>query len=133
MSPAELLLARAFDLTGLNRVLLGLQARIGGPDLRALNYHDVPPAGAAAFEVKRASYARLFEPVGMLELLDLLAGRWTHQRPGLLLSFDDGLKSHAEVVAPLLERYGFPGWFAFRPAFPTHRSATRRNFAGPTG
>jgi peptidoglycan/xylan/chitin deacetylase (PgdA/CDA1 family) len=42
---------------------------------------------------------------------DLFSGRWSSSRPGILLSFDDGLRSHAEVVAPLLERNGMTGWF----------------------
>ena len=47
----------------------------------------------------------------MDDLLALLEGRWPHERPGLLLTFDDGLRSHAEIVAPLLERNGMTGWF----------------------
>jgi peptidoglycan/xylan/chitin deacetylase (PgdA/CDA1 family) len=33
----------------------------------------------------------------------------------LIVTFDDGLRSQYEIAAPLLERYGFPGWF-FIPA-----------------
>ena len=105
------MLARTFDLTGLNALLIRAQRGALGPHIRSVNYHDVPPARAADFERQLRLYARYFEPVGMAELQALREGRWNHQRPGLILSFDDGLRSHAEVVAPALERHGFTGWF----------------------
>jgi peptidoglycan/xylan/chitin deacetylase (PgdA/CDA1 family) len=40
-----------------------------------------------------------------------LAGRRKADKPGLLLSFDDGYRSNYDVAAPLLEEYGFTGWF----------------------
>src|SRR5205823_2878513 len=42
---------------------------------------------------------------------DLADGRWDKSRPGLIISFDDGHRSHREIAAPVLERYGFVGWF----------------------
>lgn len=117
MNPRKLALARAFDATGLNHALLALQ-RLGGPYIRALNYHDVPHSAAAGFEAQLGLYVRYFEPVGLDQLLAFLEYRWRPRRPGLMLTFDDGLRTHAEVVAPLLERYGFPGWFAVPAGFP---------------
>lgn len=117
MNPAKRILARLMDATGLSRGLLELQARALRRHARALNYHDVPPSRAADFERQLCFYAERFAPVGRGEVAELLRGEWPHPRPGLLLSFDDGLRSHAEVVAPLLERYGFPGWFVVPTAF----------------
>jgi peptidoglycan/xylan/chitin deacetylase (PgdA/CDA1 family) len=104
-------LASTFDATGLNGALLSAQSRLRLPWARALNYHDVPPGQARVFEEHLRFYARHFVPVGLPELLELHAGRWPHPKPGLLLTFDDGIRCHADVVAPLLEKYGFPGWF----------------------
>ncbi len=86
------------------------------PFIRALNYHDVSPASAPAFEAQLQWYAERFVPVGRAELEALAAGRWSASRPGLLISFDDGLYTHASVAAPLLEKYGWPGWFFVPPA-----------------
>jgi peptidoglycan/xylan/chitin deacetylase (PgdA/CDA1 family) len=127
VNPRKLALARAFEICGLNRALLRLQ-RLGGPYLRALNYHDVPREAAPRFEAQLAYFARHFEPVGLAELQAFLAGRSRPRRPGLLLTFDDGLRSHADVVAPLLERYGFPGWFAVPAEFPDLRVADHAEF-----
>jgi peptidoglycan/xylan/chitin deacetylase (PgdA/CDA1 family) len=111
----KLALARALDRAGVNAAGHRLQLGACMPFVRAVNYHDVPPSLAAAFEAQLRFYAERFEPVGRDGLLALWRGEWRTRRPGLILSFDDGLRSHAEVAAPLLERYGFTGWF-FVPA-----------------
>jgi peptidoglycan/xylan/chitin deacetylase (PgdA/CDA1 family) len=104
-------IAAGFEATGLNSAGALLQRQLLWPWARALNYHDVPPRLAGAFEAQLRYFAARFVSVGPTELAELHAGRWPHPRPGLLLTFDDGLRSHADVVAPLLEKYGFRGWF----------------------
>jgi peptidoglycan/xylan/chitin deacetylase (PgdA/CDA1 family) len=122
-------LASAFDATGLNTAGLRLQTQLLWPWARALNYHDVPARLAGAFEEQLRFFARRFVPVGPLELAELHDGRWPHAKPGLLLSFDDGLRSHADVVAPLLERYGFCGWFNVPVGFVETPPAEQQAFA----
>ena len=39
-------------------------------------------------------------------------------KPGLIISFDDGLMEHYEVAAPLLEACGMRGWFFVTSALP---------------
>ena len=87
------------------------------PFIRAVNYHDVPPSRAADFERQLAFYAEHFECVGYSELLAFHEGRWESERPGIILTFDDGLRSHGDVVAPLLDRYQMVGWFMVPTAF----------------
>lgn len=117
MSALKRAIADGFSVTGASRLLLRAQQTLWHPHVRALNYHDVPPGEAAAFERQLDFYARHFVPVGLEELLALRFGRWPHARPGLLLSFDDGLATHAHVVAPLLEKHGFSGWFMVPTGF----------------
>src|SRR5262249_28296934 len=69
------------------------------------------PSHAKQFERQLRFLKRRYVPTDRQGLSELLAGRWQHDRPGLLITFDDGLKSHSEVVAPLLEKHGFIGWF----------------------
>ncbi len=92
-------------------MLLALQGAFASPYIRALNYHEVPAEHADGFEAQLRFYARHFHFADMNDLLALSEGRWQHDRPGLLLTFDDGLESHATVAAPLLERHGATGWF----------------------
>lgn len=111
MPPAKQIVAGVLHGLGLCAAGRRLQAAWLRPHLRILNYHDVPPSRAQAFERQVARFAERYQPVGLAELLALHAGTWHSERPGLLLTFDDGLRSHADVVAPVLERHGFRGCF----------------------
>jgi peptidoglycan/xylan/chitin deacetylase (PgdA/CDA1 family) len=122
-------LASSFDAAGLNAAGVLLQKRLLWPWARALNYHDVPVRLAGAFEEQLRFFARYFVSVGPSELAELQAGRWPHRKPGLLLTFDDGLRSHADVVAPLLESYGFSGWFNVPVGFVDAPPAEQKTFA----
>lgn len=111
MRSSKEMLAGAMHLLRGDVVLLACQRRFLSPFIRAVNYHDVPPSHGDALERQLRFYRDRFEPVDLAHLVQFLDGQWIPPRPGLVLSFDDGLRSHAEVVAPLLERYGFTGWF----------------------
>ena len=109
-SPKEIL-ANLCGRLGLSRVGIAVQSAIGSPFIRAINYHDVPPTDADAFNRQLDLYEAHFECVDLEKLFALQRGEWESDKPGLILSFDDGLRSHAEVVAPLLEARGWVGWF----------------------
>jgi peptidoglycan/xylan/chitin deacetylase (PgdA/CDA1 family) len=111
MSATKLTLASLLDRLGVSAALLRAQRALADPHVRIVNYHDVPAARARDFEAQLGFYAQHFAPVGRGDLPALLRGEWPHAKPGLAISFDDGLRSHAEVAAPLLERHGFVGWF----------------------
>ena len=118
MNPTKLRIAQLLSSTGLSRSLLAAQRVLFSPYVRALNYHDVPPHEAEAFEAQVEYFLAHFEPIGLMQLKAFLDGQWRPDRPGLILSFDDGLRSHAEVVAPILERHGVPGWFCVPAGLP---------------
>lgn len=117
MGRAKAWIAGIASRTGASAALLRAQRITGSRFLRALNYHGVPSAEAGHFEGQLAFYARHFAPVTLMDLFALQAGSWPHDRPGLLLTFDDGLVSHFHIVAPLLEKYGFTGWFLVPTGF----------------
>jgi peptidoglycan/xylan/chitin deacetylase (PgdA/CDA1 family) len=82
------------------------------PFIRVVYYHDVPDRLAHSFREQLRLFHRLFVPASRIDLDTLLQeGRWPHRRPGIILTFDDGLRTHFEVAAPLLEEFGFQGWF----------------------
>jgi len=129
MNPAKLALARTFDALGVSDALLRLQQTLLGPHLRIVNYHDVPPSRADQFEAQVRYFADRFAPVGRADLVALQRGEWKERRPGLVLSFDDGLRSHADVVAPILERHGFVGWFLVPVGFVEAPADQQASFA----
>jgi peptidoglycan/xylan/chitin deacetylase (PgdA/CDA1 family) len=69
-------------------------------------------------------------PVGPADLELLLSGKpWPHSRPGLLITFDDGLRNNFEVASPLLEQHGFCGWFMVPAGFVDCAPAKQHMFA----
>ena len=129
MSPGKRELARCFAAFGLSRAGLAAQRAMLWPFVRAINYHDVPPQQADAFERQLDFYSEHFECVDEEGLLALHRGDWKSDRPGILLSFDDGLRSHAEVVAPRLEARGWVGWFMVPIGFIDAAPADQVDFA----
>lgn len=111
LHPLKAALARTADALGLTGWSLRRLLERYGCYIRAVNYHDVIAAHADGLERQMRWYAQHFVPVGATELSELLAGRWQATRPGLLISFDDGWRCQARVAAPILERYGWRGWF----------------------
>lgn len=108
--------AAVFDTLRINQLGHLVQRATQFPFIRAVNYHDVPRDLAGNFEKHLQYYASQFVSVDEQTLRGFLNGEaWPHKKPGLILSFDDGMRSHFETVAPLLEKYGFAGWF-FVPA-----------------
>ena len=129
MNPVKLALARVLDITGLSTGFRHVYGMVLGSHLRALNYHDVPSTKAEAFETQLRFYAQHFCNIGLTQLRSFLDGEFVPEKPGLLLSFDDGLRSHAEVVAPLLEKYGFTGWFMVPAGFVDAPEGEQARFA----
>jgi peptidoglycan/xylan/chitin deacetylase (PgdA/CDA1 family) len=104
--------AAVMDRIGVNSLSFAMQRWMLSPFIRVVYYHDVPPALAERFESQLALLKQDFVPASKADLdLLLREGVWTHDRPGLIVTFDDGLRSHCEVVAPILDRLGFQGWF----------------------
>jgi peptidoglycan/xylan/chitin deacetylase (PgdA/CDA1 family) len=134
MSPRALLksaLALGMSATGLDRLLLALQkTRRSGHFIRLVNSHDTPRSAVDAYRRQLAFYARHFAAAGPADLARLLTeGRWDKPRPGLILTFDDGLRSNYDVAAPLLEEVGFVGWFFLPVGFPDTPAGRQAAFA----
>lgn len=108
--------ARLFDAVGINRAGFALQKRAYGNFIRAVNYHTIKREDVPNFRRHLEFYAKHFVSVD-IHILDrfLCEGEWNSDRPGIILSFDDGHRSHFEMAAPLMEEFGFIGWF-FIPA-----------------
>jgi peptidoglycan/xylan/chitin deacetylase (PgdA/CDA1 family) len=104
-------LARVLARTMIVHAADAIQRRLHHPFIRVVNYHSVSRRDAAAFEAQLAWYRRSFVPVDEAGLLALLNGEWQYPNPGLIISFDDGLRTDYDVAAPLLEKHGFTGWF----------------------
>ena len=107
------LLARSFSTIGFSTVLLFLQKFIYRRGyIRGVHYHGTDGSHKASFEKQIKYYRRYFSNVTKEDLQKFLQkGHWHKSKPGLIISFDDGLRSNFVHAAPLLERHGFTGWF----------------------
>jgi len=86
-------------------------------ELTALAYHDVvPDPGRDPYNISRSQfvaqldYLKLhgYQPVSLDLLEKVRTGKARLPAKAVLLTFDDGLRSYAEFVAPLLKTYGYP-------------------------
>jgi peptidoglycan/xylan/chitin deacetylase (PgdA/CDA1 family) len=98
--------------TGMTALSRALHRAALAPFIRVLYYHDVPRVMSRAFASQLAALKQSFVPASRADLECLLTeGQWPHERPGIIVTFDDGLRSHSEVVAPILDELGYEGWF----------------------
>jgi peptidoglycan/xylan/chitin deacetylase (PgdA/CDA1 family) len=97
----------------LDRVLLALQKMaFRNRFIRAIYYHDTPSSSASNLDLHFQFYREHFAPVSYSDLIDFIGNKtWKKDRPGLIVAFDDGLRSNFDTALPILEKYGFVGWF----------------------
>ena len=86
--------------------------------IRVINYHDTPKEYRNNFEKQLIFYKKHFSPVSITDLKAFIdTGTLKKDKPGLIISFDDGLQTNYKVAKPLLEKYGFIGWFFIPSGF----------------
>ncbi len=82
------------------------------PLIRVVNYHNTPRVSASRFERELQQYSQAFTSVNEAELRDYLrTGRWTKPKPGMIPVLYEGYRDGYDVIAPLLEKYNFVGWY----------------------
>ena len=126
------MLASSFQALQISPLLLELGRRcIPGGYIRAINYHGISEDTAGNFERQLAFYARHYMPVTLIDLDRFFhLQRWDKERPGLIISFDDGVSSQYSVAAPLLDKYGFHGWFFVPVDFVSAPPSEQLSFSG---
>lgn len=82
------------------------------PYIQVVTYHDTPENMEDSIRKQLGWYQDNFVNCNIADLDNLIMkGEWKYDRPGLIISFDDGLRTNLNVALPLLEEYGFTGWF----------------------
>ena len=94
-----------FTLFILNRIYANNYVRI-------VNYHDVAAENAVIFEKHMQWYAQNYENVDVNKLADFLQGNYLFKKsPGIMLTFDDGFSGNFDNACPILDKYGYTGYF----------------------
>ena len=98
--------------------------------IRAINYHDTQEKDSKNFEQQLKFYKKHFSSVSIQDLQQFLdSGIWQKKKPGLIISFDDGLRTNYEIAKPLLEKYEFIGWFFIPCGFIDIKPEKQSHFA----
>ena len=99
------------------------------PLVRAANFHNTPRARGSEFEEQLRHWSAHFSSVNEHELDDYLkTGVWPKAKPGLIVAMYNGYRNTYDVMRPLVERYGFVGWFFVPTAFVGTPAAEQADF-----
>ena len=102
------------------------------PFIRAVAYHHTVPSMAASLRRQLKYFQRHYRCIVEEDLAAFFAEASAPasrgEKPGLIISFDDGLSQHYHTAAPLLEEYGFRGWFFVPAALPLMPTESQKAF-----
>lgn len=102
----------------------------GKKHIRVLNYHDTHFQNQGLFEKQLIFYKKFYEDVTEEEFQRFLKdGTWNKKKPGMIISFDDGLRSNYDYALPLLEKHGFTGWFCIPAGFADCKTLQQIDFS----
>jgi peptidoglycan/xylan/chitin deacetylase (PgdA/CDA1 family) len=100
------------------------------PFIHSVTYHDTPEEFIETFRLQLQWYKKHYSNCDLEELKTFLfEGKWKNKKPGLIITFDDALKTNFSVALPLLEEFGFTGWFMIPPGFVDVVSKKQSDFA----
>ena len=89
-----------------------VQGLYRGAYIQTINFHNLSHARLPEYTRQLELAAHFFSPVTEADLKTLFqTGRWHKDKPGFLPVFYEGYRNHYDLGLPLLERYGFRGWF----------------------
>ena len=101
-----------------------------GAYIRAINFHNTPHFRLKDYEKQLAYYSEHFEPVSVKDLDTFFeTKRWGKNKPGLIMNFFNGYRNNFDVFYPLLEKYGFIGWFFVATDFLTIPAEKQKDYA----
>ncbi|XNJ91970.1 polysaccharide deacetylase family protein [Vibrio cyclitrophicus] len=131
MNKVKLYLSKLMHCTGISNLLFYIRCTLSKNKLiYVVNYHDTPQRLSANFEEQLKFYQKNFRNIDSNSLDEFFeeSDVKSYSKPGIIISFDDGLASNMEVASPLLEKYGFTGWFFIPTGFVECNTKEQRIF-----
>ncbi len=131
MNKSKVIIANFLNYTYLSDIIFKIFNIIYKKNyIRVINYHDTPEEYRNNFEQQLIFYKKHFSPVSITDLKSFIDTKTLKKdKPGLIISFDDGLQTNYKVAKPLLEKYGFIGWFFIPSGFIETMPENQNDFA----
>ena len=99
------------------------------PLIRTANFHNIPTHRIPEVDAQLKHWSTAFSSVNEDELDRYLAtGEWHKPKPGLLIAVFNGYRNGFDNMRPLLEKYGFIGWYYIPTLFVSEPAATQLQF-----
>lgn len=104
-------IAKLYNAFGVSdRKIHGFSKKYNGKYIRILNYHHV--TNPEKFSIQLKYYSEHFKNINYQEFQTFMkTGTLLGNKPGIMLTFDDGYEDNYSVALRYLEMYGFTGWF----------------------
>lgn len=107
-----------------------LNSLLKGGYIRAVNYHNTPKNRLNEFKKDLKFFSENFTSVSEADLDQYFkTGKWHKSKPGLIISLFNGYRNNYDVFYPLLEEYGFVGWFFIATQFVDTPSQLQKEFS----
>lgn len=106
----KIFVSRVLDILGILNLLNSFILRKRNT-IRVINYHRTPINEIKTFENQLKYYKNHYVNVNYEFFKEFKNGKVTLPKQGLIITFDDGLLDNYIYALPLLEKYGFTGYF----------------------
>ena len=93
--------------TGITPLLFKLQ--LSSDSVRIINYHCTPESDMGNFENQIILFKKYFNILDSDQFKGFFKS--TNVKPGLIITFDDGLRSNFDFAVKILDKYNITGWF----------------------
>jgi len=103
-------IAKFLDLLFITDILIKFQRYLLPKHIRSVNYHDLMLGRENLFEEHIKFFVKNYQILGRQEIESYFDHK-DNTKPGLLITFDDGLLSHYNIAYKILEKYGLKAFF----------------------
>ena len=123
-------IAKILDLLFINNIVWFIFHCIYGKNyIRVVNYHSTNKIDITNFEKQLKFFRLKYKNTSFNELeLFIKTKKWNKQKPGIIISFDDGFRTNFDYAKPLLEKYNFTGYFFIPSDFIFENKETQDNY-----
>lgn len=109
----KLVIAWIFNVLGItDRKFEKINKKYNNNYIRILNYHNTYKNDIESFRRQLKWYNKMFSNINYSQFEDFIQnGKLPSNKPGIMLTFDDGKKGNYDFARQLLQEFGFTGYF----------------------